>query len=79
MFRRDWPKFDPELAAEDEIEFPIQVNGKLRGHLRVTPGKSDAELEQLARQNERIKPFLEGKQVVKVIIIPGRLINVVVK
>ncbi|HEY7212809.1 MAG TPA: class I tRNA ligase family protein, partial [Bryobacteraceae bacterium] len=78
-FRQPWPKFDPQLAEQDEIEIPVQVNGKLRGHIRVAPGTPKEQLEQLARENAKVKPFLEGKQVVKVITVFDRLVNIVVK
>ena len=78
-FREPWPTFDPELAKEDLIELPVQVNGKLRGHIQVPLGTAKEELEQLALANEKVKPFLEGKQVVKMIAIVDRLINIVVK
>ncbi len=79
VFRQPWPKFDPELAQEDLIEIPVQVNGKLRGHVRVPVGTSGAELERLATENEKTKPFLAGKKIVKVIVVPNRLVNLVVK
>ena len=78
-FRESWPAYDAQLAAEDEIEIPIQLNGKVRGHLRVAIGTPSAELESLAIQNDKIRPLLEGKQVVKVIVVSGRLINLVVR
>ncbi|HEY7209595.1 MAG TPA: leucine--tRNA ligase [Bryobacteraceae bacterium] len=78
-FRQPWPKFDPQLAEQDEIEIPVQVNGKLRGHIRVAPGTPKEQLEQLARENAKVKPFLEGKQIVKVITVFDRLVNIVVK
>jgi len=78
-FREPWPAFDPELAKEDLIELPVQVNGKVRGHVQVPLGTAKEELERLALANEKVKPFLEGKQVVKVIVIVDRLINIVIK
>jgi leucyl-tRNA synthetase len=79
VFRQPWPAFDPELAKEDLAEIPVQVNGKLRGHIQVSFGTSKEELERLALANEKVKPFVEGKQIVKVIVIPDRLVNIVVK
>jgi leucyl-tRNA synthetase len=79
VFLESWPSFDEELAKEDLAEMPIQVNGKLRGHLRVAFGTPKDQLEQLALANEKVKPFLEAKQVVKVVVVPDKLINVVVK
>jgi len=79
VFRQPWPDFDPELAKEDLAEIPVQVNGKLRGHLRVAFGTGREELERLAAAHEKVKPFLEGKHIVKVVVVPDRLANFVVK
>ncbi len=79
VFRQPWPSFDPELAKEDLLEIPVQINGKLRAHLQVPLGTSRAELEHLALQNEKTKPFLAGKQVVKVVVVLDRLVNIVVR
>ena len=79
LFRETWPAFDPELAKEDSVEIPVQVNGKLRGHVRVPHGTGKEELEKLALANEKVKMFLEGKQIVKVVVVPDRLVNIVVK
>ena len=62
VFRHSWPKFDADLAKEDLIEIPVQVNGKLRGHLKVALATAKDELVRLAKDLERVKPFLEGKQ-----------------
>jgi leucyl-tRNA synthetase len=79
VFRHSWPQFDAVLAKEDLIEIPLQVNGKLRGHVKVVLGTSKEELERAARANERVRPFLEGKLVVKVVVLVDRLVNFVVK
>ncbi|MBV8072968.1 MAG: leucine--tRNA ligase [Acidobacteriaceae bacterium] len=79
VFREAWPAFDPDLAKEDAAEIPVQVNGKLRGHIRAPFGTSREELERLAQSNERVKPFLSGKSIAKVIVVPDRLVNFVVK
>jgi leucyl-tRNA synthetase len=79
VFRQPWPGFDPELAKEDLAEIPVQVNGKLRGHLQVGFGTAKEELERLAASNEKVKLFLEGKHIVKVVVVPDRLVNFVVK
>ncbi len=79
VFRQNWPVFDPELAKEEEIELPIQVNGKLRAHIRVSLGTTQEELEKLAVAHEKVKAFIAGKQIVKIIVIPGKMINIVVR
>ncbi len=79
VFRQPWPNFDPEQAKEELAEIPVQVNGKLRGHLRVAFGTAREELQRLAAELEKVKPFLEGKHLVKVVVVPDRLVNFVVK
>ena len=78
-FREPWPKFDPELAREDLAEIVVQVNGKLRGHLSVPFGTSDEDLKKLALAHEKVVPFTREKQVVKVIALADKLVNIVVK
>jgi leucyl-tRNA synthetase len=79
VFRESWPSFEASLAKEDLIEIPVQVNGKLRGHLQVALGTGKEDLERLARATEKVKPFLQGKQIAKIVVVPDRLVNIVVK
>jgi leucyl-tRNA synthetase len=79
VFRQAWPAFDTELAKEDEAEVVVQVNGKLRSRINVPFGTPKEELEKRALADEKVKPFLEGKQVLKVITVPDKLVNIVVK
>ena len=72
-----WPKFDAALLVEKTIEMPVQINGKLRDRIVVAAEASNAEVESAALAGEKIKPFLEGKPVKKVIIVPKRLVNIV--
>ena len=72
-----WPTFDEQLAAVDQVEIGFQVNGKLRGSLMINKTDSQETIQQLAR--EQIGKWLEGKNVIKVIYVPGRLISCVVK
>ncbi|MCX6892398.1 MAG: class I tRNA ligase family protein [Verrucomicrobia bacterium] len=72
-----WPKFDPALLVEDTLEIPVQVNGKLRDVIRVPANASQADLEAAARASEKAKPFLEGKTIRKVIVLPRKLVNMV--
>jgi leucyl-tRNA synthetase len=74
-----WPQFDPALAREDTIEIPVQINGKLRSKLAVPADADGAALEAAARGDARIAELLAGKQVVKAIVVPGRLVNFVIK
>jgi leucyl-tRNA synthetase len=73
-----WPQFDPALLVEDTIEIPVQVNGKLRDKIVVSAKAAPQEIEALALKAEKALPFLEGKTIKKVIVIPGRLVNIVV-
>ncbi len=74
-----WPTYNPELVKADTVTIAVQVLGKLRGTLEVEPGTDQAALESLAKQNQAILRFLEGKQVVKVIHVPNKILNFVVK
>jgi leucyl-tRNA synthetase len=73
-----WPQFDPALLVEDTIELPVQVNGKFRDVIRVSADASAAELEATAFKAEKAQPFLVGKTVKKVIVVPKRMVNIVV-
>ncbi len=74
-----WPKLDESALIMDEVEIVVQVNGKLKDKLTVPADIGQAELEELARKNNKVQEAVNGKQIVKVIAVPGRLINVVVK
>ena len=75
---RAWPGWDEELAREDEIELVVQVNGKLRGKLMVAFGLSDEELKKRALDDEKTAEWISGKSIRKVIVVKGRLVNIVV-
>jgi leucyl-tRNA synthetase len=67
------------LIKEDTIEVPVQINGKLRSRIQVPAGADQAALESAARHDARIAALLEGKTVRQVIVVPGRMVNFVVK
>jgi len=73
-----WPKFDPALLVEDTIEIPVQVNGKLRDKLKISLHASQADIEAAALASDKVKTFMEGKPVKKIIVVPRRLVNIVV-
>ena len=77
--RQRWPDYDAALIQEDTIEVPVQVNGKLRAVVQVAAGSDNDVLEAAARANPKIADLLAGKTVVKRIVVPGRLVNFVVK
>jgi leucyl-tRNA synthetase len=79
VFRQCWPAFDAELAKEDEAEIVVQVNGKLRTRIFAAFGTAKEELEKQALADERVQPFTSGKQVVKIITVLDKLVNIVVK
>ncbi|MGB9196215.1 MAG: leucine--tRNA ligase [Terriglobales bacterium] len=79
LLKAPWPKFDPALAAEDEIEIPVQINGKLRSRVVVPATATDDEVKQAALVDEKVKAAVAGKQVVKVIVVPKKLVNIVVR
>jgi len=77
--RAPWPESDAELAREDELEIPVQINGKLVTVVRV-PVDADAKtIETAARAEEKVQSRIAGKTVVKVIVVPRKLVNLVVR
>ena len=79
VLRAPWPASDPELAKEDEIEVPVQINGKLVSVVRVAADADSAAMQQAALAEEKVQLRTAGKNVVKVIVVPGKLVNLVVK
>jgi leucyl-tRNA synthetase len=79
VFRQPWPAFDPELAKEEGAEVVLQVNGKVRSRMMVPFGTGKEELERLALADDKVSAQTDGKQVVKVIAVPDKLVNVVVR
>src|SRR5262249_54250481 len=74
-----WPVADPELARREELEIPVQVNGKLRSRLITSPEVSEDELRAAALADDKVQALVDGHEVVKVVIVPKRLVNVVIK
>jgi len=79
LLRAPWPKYDSALAKEEEIEIPVQVNGKLRGRIVVPPEPEEALVYDRALADEKVKAAIAGKQIVKKILVPGKLVNIVVR
>ena len=73
-----WPEADRARWLQDEIELVLQVNGKLRGNMRVAKDADRAQIEKLAMQNPNVQKHVDGQPVKKVVVVPGRLVNVVV-
>ncbi|HEY5816331.1 MAG TPA: leucine--tRNA ligase [Solirubrobacterales bacterium] len=74
-----WPQADPELLASDTVTLVVQVNGKLRDRIEAPAEASEAELLALARESEKVHRHLDGKEIVKEVVVPGKLVNLVVR
>jgi leucyl-tRNA synthetase len=79
LLRHPWPSFDPDLAREEELEVPVQVNGKLRAVVRLLPGAGNEAMQQAALAEPKVQAAIAGKQMIKVVVVPDKLINIVVK
>jgi leucyl-tRNA synthetase len=79
VWEQPWPEADPELLERDTYMLVVQVNGKLRDRIEVESGASEEQLLELARASENVQRHLDGKPIVKEIVVPGKLVNLVVK
>ncbi|HEY6767788.1 MAG TPA: leucine--tRNA ligase [Candidatus Sulfotelmatobacter sp.] len=79
LLKAAWPKYDSELAKEDELEIPVQVNGKLRGKIVVPAESAEEFVLERALADEKVRALVAGKQIVKKIYVAGKMVNVVVK
>jgi leucyl-tRNA synthetase len=78
VMRAPWPEADPGALEQDEVELVVQVNGKLRGSIRVPKKADKTAIETLAMANPNVQKFVAGQNVKKVVVVPGRLVNLVV-
>ena len=76
---QSWPSYDNSLLVEDEIEVPVQINGKVRTKIKVPANADKSEIERVARADARVVELLDGKDVVKTVVVSGRMVNFVVK
>lgn len=74
-----WPDHDPDLAREETVEFAVQVNGRVRSRIQAPADVASQKMEELALSDERVRGYIEGRNVIKVIVIPKRLVNVVAR
>jgi leucyl-tRNA synthetase len=79
ILRATWPQSDPHLAREDELEIPVQVNGKLVTVIRITIDADRAAMEAAALRDEKLQAKIAGKSIAKIVVVPGKTVNVVVK
>jgi leucyl-tRNA synthetase len=78
LWEQAWPEADPALLVHDEVEIAVQVNGKVRDKLRVAASIEDGELLALALASERVQAYVDGKELRKTVVVPGRLVSLVV-
>ena len=80
MWEEPWPAADPALLERDDVELVVQINGKLRDRM-AAPARAPTreELETLARERPRVQAHIDGKDVVKVVVVPAKLVNFVVR
>ena len=79
VWEQPWPAADPALLERDVVEVVVQINGKLRDRLQAPSGAPRDALEALARERPRVQAQLDAREVVKVVVVPGKLVNFVVK
>jgi leucyl-tRNA synthetase len=79
LLKAAWPRYDPTLTQEEEIEIPVQINGKLRSLVVVSAGSTEDTILEAALSDEKIKAMIAAKQVLKKIVVPGKLVNIVVR
>ncbi|MFA1037923.1 class I tRNA ligase family protein, partial [Staphylococcus aureus] len=74
-----WPTYDEALLVDDEVEIVVQVNGKLRAKIKIAKDTSKEEMQEIALSNDNVKASIEGKDIMKVIAVPQKLVNIVAK
>ncbi len=79
LFRQRWPVADREAMARDEVQIVVQVDGRVRSRLTADVAAAEAEIRELALTDGRIRQWLDGRQVAKVVVVPGRLVNIVTR
>src|SRR5688500_6533765 len=78
LLDQPWPQADSAALAQDEVELIVQVNGRLRARIRIASDEKPAVIQQLALENDQVQKFVAGNAVKKVVLVPGRLVNIVV-
>jgi leucyl-tRNA synthetase len=79
VFRQRWPAADPAALVRDEVTVVVQIDGKVRSRLTVDVGANDAEVRRLALDDDKVRPWLGGRDVDKVVVVPRRLVNIVTR
>jgi leucyl-tRNA synthetase len=78
LWKASWPAYKEDFAREDEVEIPVQVNGKVRGRLKISAGAKEDAVVAMAQQDAAIASHIDGKRLVKKIYVPDKLLNLVV-
>lgn len=79
IHKQSWPVYDLQAIAEEEVEIVIQVNGRIKERMKINSGASAQEMSEYVLAQPRVQQFIEGKQIIKVIPVPGKLVNIVIK
>lgn len=79
LFKQAWPRPDQTALARDEVEIVVQVDGRVRGRLTAGVDAREAEIRERALADGKVRPWLDGRQVAKVVVVPGRLVNIVTR
>ncbi|MBI3592775.1 MAG: class I tRNA ligase family protein, partial [Nitrospirae bacterium] len=77
VFEHPWPVWDESLAKEEEVELVVQINGKLRAKIPVSAGLSDEDARERSLADPKVKEILNGKEIKKIVVVKGRLVNIV--
>ena len=77
--KEKWPEHDPELVVDEEVTIVIQVNGKVKDRITMPVNSSEVDVKARVMENTKVLAALEGKDVQKVIVVPNRLVNIVLK
>ena len=79
LFKQRWPEPDPAALARDEVEIVVQVDGRVRSRLTALVGAQEAEVREQALADDKVRPWLDGRRIAKVVVVPGRLVNIVTR
>jgi leucyl-tRNA synthetase len=79
LLKQGWPKYDEDIAKETEITMPVQIKGKLRAKIQAATGTDEKTLKELVLNDEKVKSWIEGKQIIKWIIVPDKMVNIIIK
>jgi leucyl-tRNA synthetase len=79
LFMQRWPEPDPAALARDEVEIVVQVDGRVRSRLTALVGAQEAEVREKALADDKVRPWLDGRRIAKVVVVPGRLVNIVTR